>query len=66
MNDLQQQGASWRKSSRSASSANCVEIAVGAEVVGVRDSKDPGGPVVAVSRQRWFDFLAALGESSPA
>lgn len=31
--------AAWRKSSFSASDANCVEVAFGA---GVRDSKNPG------------------------
>ena len=53
----------WRKSNYSNSSANCVEIAVGVEVVGVRDSKDPGGPSLVVPARRWADFLAAVGES---
>ncbi|MEU6132767.1 DUF397 domain-containing protein [Saccharopolyspora sp. NPDC047091] len=55
--------ATWRKSSYSNSTANCVEVALGGSIVGVRDSKDPGGPELAVSRGRWVDFLAAVGDS---
>lgn len=37
--------ATWRKSTRSASQSNCVEVAAyGA----VRDSKNPTGPVLSV------------------
>jgi hypothetical protein len=34
----------WRKSSRSGTGANCVELAASA----VRDSKNPDGPVLSV------------------
>ncbi|MFF5264298.1 DUF397 domain-containing protein [Actinomadura viridis] len=42
--------AKWRKSNYSGSNGgNCVELASLAGVVAVRDSKDPGGPVLLVS-----------------
>ncbi|GAA2444117.1 DUF397 domain-containing protein [Actinomadura vinacea] len=42
---------SWRKSSRSTSSGgNCVELADAADAVAVRDSKDPDGPVLLLTR----------------
>jgi uncharacterized protein DUF397 len=47
----------WRKSSFSASDANCVEVAVGADAVGVRDSKDQAGPVLAVTRDSFARLL---------
>ncbi|MEU5848076.1 DUF397 domain-containing protein [Saccharopolyspora shandongensis] len=50
----------WQKSSRSASSANCVEVARRDAVVGVRDSKDPGGGVLVFSAARWADFVDGL------
>ncbi|GAA4238680.1 hypothetical protein GCM10022254_55610 [Actinomadura meridiana] len=43
--------AEWRKSSRSGSNAaECVELADAAGVVAVRDSKDPDGPVLLLTR----------------
>ncbi|MEU6266776.1 DUF397 domain-containing protein [Saccharopolyspora shandongensis] len=50
----------WRKSSRSANTANCVEVARRDAVVGVRDSKDPGGGVLVFSAARWADFVGGL------
>ncbi|MFB4296206.1 DUF397 domain-containing protein [Actinomadura sp. NTSP31] len=43
--------AEWRKSTRSASNGgDCVELADAAGAVAVRDSKDPEGPVLLVTR----------------
>lgn len=43
--------ASWRKSSYSASNGgDCVEVAGPAGALAVRDSKDPDGPVLLVTR----------------
>jgi hypothetical protein len=39
--------AQWRKSTRSANSANCVELA--GTLDRVRDSKNPNGPTLAIS-----------------
>ncbi len=50
-------GATWRKSTRS--NNECVEVAVGPAAVGVRDSKNPFGPLLAVTPEAWLAFLAA-------
>ncbi len=53
-------GARWRKSSRSSDQANCVEVAVTAGAVAVRDSKHPAGGILAVSPHAWAAFTTAL------
>jgi hypothetical protein len=52
-------GAVWRKSVRSDNGGNsCVEVANNLpDVVGVRDSKDRSGPVLAFEPGAWSDFL---------
>jgi Domain of unknown function (DUF397) len=51
----------WRKSSRSGSSTNCVEVAVNVPgVVAVRDSKDPDGPKLTFAPAEWDAFTAAV------
>ncbi|MCW3838951.1 DUF397 domain-containing protein [Micromonospora yasonensis] len=54
-------GAVWRKSSRSNNGGNCVEVADNLPgVVGLRDSKDPSGPVLAFSPNAWVAFVAGV------
>ncbi|MEU0659749.1 DUF397 domain-containing protein [Streptomyces lavendulocolor] len=48
----------WRTSSYSnASGGECVEVAACPHTVHVRDSKNPGGPVLAVAPAAWGSFL---------
>ncbi|MEV0722079.1 DUF397 domain-containing protein [Micromonospora purpureochromogenes] len=50
-------GATWRKSTRSGQ-GECVEVADNLPgVVGVRDSKDPAGPVLTFDPQTWRAFV---------
>ncbi|TNY38189.1 DUF397 domain-containing protein [Thermomonospora catenispora] len=50
----------WRKSSYSSGGGDdCVELADLGGVVGVRDSKDPEGPVLRVTRAGLVALLAA-------
>ncbi len=55
-------GLVWRKSSYSSSNGGaCVEVARNqARVVAVRDSKDPGGPVLAFSGADWQSFTGQV------
>jgi Domain of unknown function (DUF397) len=53
--------AEWRKSSYSSQSGNCVEVArdlLG--LVAVRDSKEPDGFKLVVSRETWRIFTKSV------
>nr|MDT0658749.1 DUF397 domain-containing protein [Micromonospora sp. DSM 115978] len=51
----------WRKSRRSGGGDNCVEIAVADDgSVGVRDSKNPTGPILAFSPSEWQAFTGGV------
>jgi hypothetical protein len=45
------------KSSRSSGDGQCVEMADLGDVVAVRDSKDPNGPVLLFTPGEWAAFL---------
>jgi len=53
-------GIACRTSSYSPNGGNCVEVAPAPDGVLVRDSKDPAGPTLAVTTERWHAFLATL------
>lgn len=51
----------WKKSSRSGSTGNCVEVARNIPgIVAVRDSKDPEGPKLVFGPGAWNEFAAAV------
>lgn len=50
----------WRKSSRSGSGNNCVELAHHEAAAAVRDSKNPAGPVLVFRRDQVAGFVAAV------
>lgn len=53
-------GAAWRKSSYSGDQGgDCVEVAETLHTVAVRDSKNPDGPALTVSRIAFAAFVAA-------
>ncbi|MEE1939382.1 DUF397 domain-containing protein [Streptomyces sp. TRM 70361] len=49
----------WRKSSVTGQTGQCVEVAV-SDIVHVRDSKDPQGDVLVFPRGGWALFLASV------
>jgi hypothetical protein len=55
--------APWRRSTRCVlADTACVEVTVCGNVIGMRHSKDPAGPVLAFSTGQWRDFIAGLKE----
>ncbi|WP_405135718.1 DUF397 domain-containing protein [Nocardia sp. NBC_01388] len=47
----------WFKSSRSEGAKACVEVCLNDQVVGIRDSKNPGGPELWFPGAAWDAFL---------
>ncbi|MEV4661816.1 DUF397 domain-containing protein [Micromonospora echinofusca] len=57
--------AQWRTSTRSVGNGNCVEVAVAADRVAVRDSKDRSGPVLAFPAPAWHAFVTKVDGVRP-
>lgn len=49
----------WQRAGR-CDSGSCVEVNLRDDAVGVRDSKDPHGPVLWCTRAEWEDFVAGI------
>jgi hypothetical protein len=57
--DVVEDGLTWTRSSHCADSS-CVEVAWRDGEVLVRDSKDPGGPVLRFTGVEWAAFVAGV------
>ncbi|MEU8344784.1 DUF397 domain-containing protein [Spirillospora sp. NPDC048832] len=53
MTDPSHSPLDWRKATASQGSQGCVELAPLPELVAVRDSKDPEGPMLLFGRAAW-------------
>jgi predicted secreted Zn-dependent protease len=47
----------WRKAQMSVNNGACVEIASVGGLVAIRDSKNPSGPILSLTRTEWNSFL---------
>ncbi|MFA1550712.1 DUF397 domain-containing protein [Actinomadura chokoriensis] len=52
--------AKWRKSSRSNSEQDCVEVAQASAAIGIRDSKSPQSGHLAIDRSAFEDLLTRV------
>ncbi|MEV5569180.1 DUF397 domain-containing protein [Spirillospora sp. NPDC052269] len=51
----------WRKSSRSGTDKDCVEVGTGVDLVGVSDTKLHGaGPIITLSPTEWRALMVAV------
>ncbi len=54
-------GSYWIKSSLSYANGNCVEVAsLPSGEIGVRNSRDSGGPVLRFTSEEWHAFLGGV------
>ncbi|MFD4402092.1 DUF397 domain-containing protein [Nocardia sp. NPDC058499] len=56
--------ADWFKSSYSQAGGDCVEVAHLADMVGVRDSKNPAGPALEFAPEAWDSFVRGVRNRS--
>ena len=59
MNHRRPTNRGWYISSYS-QNGSCVEVRIGLDEVQVRDSKDPGGPVLSFTLTEWAVFLRGV------
>lgn len=55
--------AIWRKSTKSGTEGNCVEVAKNLpDIIAVRDSKNPDGPALIFTPSEWEAFIGGVKE----
>ncbi|MDL4772599.1 DUF397 domain-containing protein [Actinomadura xylanilytica] len=54
----------WRKSRRSGTGDNCVEVAQFRHSIGVRDSKAPNAGTLVFSHQAWAVFITHIKQNN--
>ncbi|MEV4493447.1 DUF397 domain-containing protein [Micromonospora coxensis] len=61
MEEVNQAAVTWRKSTRSNGSGNCVEVADNLPgKIRVRDSKEIGGPILCFGPSAWSSFISGV------
>ncbi|GAA2135411.1 DUF397 domain-containing protein [Kitasatospora kazusensis] len=61
MTNIDLTGARWVKSGHSNNGGNCIEVAPGfADIMPVRDSKDPDGPALLFAADAFAAFVAGV------
>ena len=67
MADSERAQVAWRKSTASAATGNCVEVAFVKDSVLLRNSQATSGPFLSFSYSEWAAFLAGVhsGEFDP-
>ena len=53
-------GAKWFKSSHSSGNGACVEVAIVAEGVAVRDTKNREGGILRFTHEEWHAFVGGV------
>ncbi|MGC4864002.1 DUF397 domain-containing protein [Micromonospora sp. DT53] len=65
MEEIDTARVTWRKSTRSNGSGDCVEVADSMSgLVGLRDSKDPAGPVLTFGPSAWSTFVGSVKQET--
>ena len=54
---MSDEAVTWTKSTYSGANGGCVEYAVLADAIGVRDSKDKAGPILRFDPSAWQSFV---------
>ncbi|MFI6500528.1 DUF397 domain-containing protein [Nonomuraea typhae] len=63
MDQVNLDGAVWRKATASGDNGQCVEVATNLPgIVAVRDSKDPDSPALIFTEDEWVGFLDGGGQ----
>jgi hypothetical protein len=55
----------WQKSSLCWANGDCVEVRHAGEIVEMRQSRSPAGPILRLDRSAWTAFVASIRAGHP-